>query len=91
MKGPFTITADLGYHSFEVQPYDDTKTAKRKYKNTELYLLPPLLFPVHPLDTMNQRYLSRKFALVVKPLKWSLKIELYNENHLREKGEKSKI
>jgi len=27
---------------------------------------------------------------VVNPLKWSLKIELYNENYLREKGEKSK-
>jgi len=52
-KGPFTITVDLGRHSFEVQPYDDTKAAKRKYKNIELYLLPVLLFPVHPLDTMD--------------------------------------
>jgi len=49
-----------------------------------------LLFPVHPLDTMYQRYLSIKFAPVVNSLKRSLKIELYNEKYLREKGEKIK-
>ena len=27
---------------------------------------------------------------MVNPLKWSLKIKLYNEKYLREKGEKSK-
>ena len=36
-KDPFTITADLGHHIFEVQPYDETNYAKRKYKNTEVY------------------------------------------------------
>jgi len=90
VKGLFTITANLGHHSFEVQPYGDTKAAKHKYKNTELYLLPPSLFPVHLLDTMDKRYLNIKFAPIVNPLKRSLKIELYNEKYLREKGEKIK-
>ena len=44
-RGPFIITTDLGGGSFEVQRYGDTAAATRKYKNTELYLLPPALFP----------------------------------------------
>ena len=31
-KGPFTITADLGKNSFEVQQYDDPSSSKKKYK-----------------------------------------------------------
>jgi len=54
-----------------------------------LYLLPHSLFPVHPLDTIDQRYLNSKFAPVVNSLKRSLMIELYNENYLREKGMKT--
>jgi len=83
VKCPFTIKADLGHHSFEVQSYDDTNTAKRKYENTKLFVLPPSLFL---LDTINQRYLNSKFTPVVNPLKRSMKIELYNDKYLREKG-----
>ena len=57
-KGPFIITADLDHGSYEVQRYDDPTSSKRKYKNTELYLLPPALFPSAPLDTIDQRYLD---------------------------------
>ena len=44
-KGPFVMTKDLGNNSFEVQCYDKPDGPFRKYKNTELYLLPPELFP----------------------------------------------
>jgi len=59
---------------------------KRKYKNTELYLLPPSFFSVDLLDTIGQRYLTSKYAPVVNPLKRSIKIELYNNKYLREKS-----
>ena len=79
VKGPFIITADLGHNSFEVHRYDDPLSAKRKYKNTELYLLPPALFPSTPLDTIDQHYLDNQFAPIVNPLKGALKVELYND------------
>ena len=37
-----------------VQQFENDKIATRKYKGTELYALPPALFPVEPLDTLNQ-------------------------------------
>ena len=49
--------------------------------------MPPSLFQVHPLDTTDQQYLDSKFARIVNPLKYFMKIELYNEKWLREKGE----
>ena len=79
-KGPFIIKVDLAHNSFEVQRYDDPLSAKRKYTNTELYVLPPTLFPSDPLDTIDQRYLDNQFAPIVNPLKGALKIELYNDN-----------
>ena len=78
-KRPFVITADLGHNIFEVQLYDDATASKCKYKNTELYLLPPALFPSQPLDTIDQCYLSSTHVPIVNPLKKSMKIELYNK------------
>ena len=85
-KGLFIITSDLGHNSFEVQRYDKPSSAKRKYKNTELYLLPPALFPSKPLDTIDQRYLDSRNAPIVNPLKKTLRIELYNNKWLQSKG-----
>jgi len=51
----------------------------RKYKATELYLLPPTLYPSEPLDTMDQRHNDFDHALIVSPLMKPLRIELYNE------------
>ena len=82
-KGPFIITADLGFDSYEVQRYDDKTSATRKYKSTELYLLPPALFPSSPLDTIDQRYLDSRYAPIVNPLKAPLRIELYNDKWLQ--------
>ena len=39
-KGPFQITAILGADSYEVQRYNRPTTTKRKYKGTDLFLLP---------------------------------------------------
>ena len=78
-RGPFQITKDLGHNAFEVQRYNDPTSATRKYKATELYLLPPKLFPHEPLDTMDERYLNYEHAALVSPLKKALNIELYNE------------
>jgi len=82
-KGPFSITADLGKNSFEVQQYDDPSSSKRKYKNTDIYLLPPALFPLQLFDTIEQRYLNSTYDPIVNPLKKSTKIELYSEKWLR--------
>ena len=75
-KGPSIITADLGFDSYEVQRYNDNTSAKRKYKSTELCLLPPALFPSSPLDTIDQRYLGSRYAPIVHPPKSLLRIEL---------------
>ena len=81
-KGPFVIIAALGRNSYEVQRYGKPKSATHKYKNTELCLLPPALFPLNPLDTVNQRYLSSTHTPICNPLMKSLQIELYNNTWL---------
>ena len=78
-KGPFRIIKVLGFDSFEVQNYHNTNGATRKYKSTELYLLPPTLYPCEPLDTMDHRYLHYEHAPTVSPLAKPLQIEAYNQ------------
>ena len=68
-KVPFIVKSDLGRNSFEVQRYDNPSSSKRKYKNTELYLLPPALFHSNPLDTINQRYINSTHDPIIDPLK----------------------
>jgi hypothetical protein len=84
-RGPFTIIDNLGHGSFLVQPYNKPNAATRKYKATELYLLPPALYPSNPYDTIDQRYLNYEHAPILSPLAKSLNIEEYNsqwfENH----------
>ena len=81
-KGSYIITKDLGNNPFKVQRYSDESSATRKYKNTELYLLPPALFPSVILDTMDQRYLDCNNSPIVSPLLKLMQIELYNEKWL---------
>ena len=78
-RGPFEIVTNLGYGAFEVRPYGKPTAATRKYKSTELYLLPPALFPAEPLDTMDQRYLNSQHAPLTHPLKHPFQIDLYND------------
>ena len=75
-RGPFIITQDLGDNSFEVRRYDEPSSAVRKYKNTEIYLLPPVFFPSEALDTIDQRYLNSTNAPIVSPLLKPMQIEL---------------
>ena len=78
-RGPFQVIRVLGANSYEVQRYNSKSSAPRKYKGTELYLLPPNLFPCEPMDTMDERYLNSTHAPMVSPLHQPLKIELYND------------
>ena len=64
-KGPFQISKSLGHNSYEVKRYNDPDSASRKYKGTELYLLPPAIFPHEPLDMMDERYLNYSHAPIV--------------------------
>lgn len=84
-RGPFRILEDLGFDSFSVQDYHNPKGATRKYKSTELYLLPPALFPSEPLDTMDHRYLHYEHAPTVSPLAKPLQIEAYNQEWFESK------
>ena len=63
-KGYFQIKKILNGNSYLVQHYNNTSSAFRKYKGSELYLLLPSLFPNDHVDTINQRYLDFSFAPV---------------------------
>ena len=57
-RGSFQIKEVLDSDSYIVERYNSSSTSTRKYKGTELYMLPPDLFPREPVDTMDQRYLN---------------------------------
>ena len=78
-RGHFIIVEDLGNDAYHVQRYNNKDSAIRKYKGTDLYLLPPAILPSDPLDTMNVRYLNYSNAPIVHPLKKALNIEVYND------------
>ena len=82
-RGLFIITKELGNNSFEVQRYGEPDSAVRKYKNTELYLLPPALFPSEVLDTIDERYIDSHHAPIVSPLLKPMRVELYNDKWLQ--------
>ena len=69
----------MGSDSYHIKRYNDVNYAVRKYKETNLYLLPPAIFPSDTLDTTDVRYLNYSNAPVISPLKKTLKIEMYND------------
>ena len=73
----------MGNGSFEAKRYGTADSTLRKYKNTELYLLLPVLFPSEALETIDRRYLDSKHAPIVSPLLKHMQIELYNEKWLQ--------
>ena len=77
-RGPFQIIEVLGNDLYHVQHYTEIDSAVRKYKGTDIYLLPPAIFPSNPLDTVYMIYLNYSNAPIVSPLKKHLKIEMYN-------------
>ena len=80
-RGPFQIKEILMVDSYNVQRYNSPSQATRKYKGTELYLLPPSLFPQESMDTMDQRYFNFSHTPMVSPLKQLLDIEMYNDTY----------
>ena len=84
--GPFQIVNDLIRDSYHVKRYNDANSTIRKYKGTDLYLLPPAIFPSDPLDTIDVRYLNYSNAPVISPLKKSLKIEIYNDTYFNKQS-----
>ena len=54
-RGPFQIAKILGNNSYEVNIYNKSDSAVRKYKGKKLYLLPSAVFPHDPLDTTDQQ------------------------------------
>ena len=77
----YQIKEVLNANSYLVQRYNQEDVPTRKYKGTELHLLPPGIFSRNPVDTMDQRYLIFSNAPVVSPFKNLLQIELYNEKY----------
>ena len=80
-RGLFQIIEVLGDDLYHVQHYNEIDSAVRKYKGTDIYLLPPAIFPSDPLDTIYVRYLNYSNAPIVSQLKKHLKIEMYNNVH----------
>lgn len=76
-RGLFILIKDLGNNSFEIQRYSNADSA-----NTELYLLPPALFPPEVLDTPDQCFLDCNNSPVVSPLLKPIQIELCNDKWL---------
>ena len=83
-RGTFQIKEVLEANSYLVQRYNDPDGPTRKYKGSELYMLPPSIFPNNPVDTVDQRYLNFHHAPIAFPLERSLQIELYNEKFFPE-------
>ena len=83
-RGPFQIKVVLEANFYLVQRYNNPDGPTRKYKGSELYLLPPIIFLYNSVDTMDQRYLSFSNAPIASPLKQSFKIELYNDQYFPE-------
>ena len=54
VKGKFLAFIVFSKFLRTVQRFENDKIATRKYKGTELYVLPPAIFPEEPLDTLNQ-------------------------------------
>ena len=80
-RGPYQIKKVLNANSYLVQRYNQEDAPTRKYKYTELYLLPPGIFPHNPVDILDQRNINFSNAPVVSPFKNLLQIELYNEKY----------
>ena len=68
--------AFLGNDSYKVQRYNEPESAIRKYKSSDLYPLPPYIFPHEPVNTMDVLFLNYSQAPLVSPLQKSMKIEM---------------
>ena len=83
-RGHFQIKEVLEANYYLVQRYNNPDGSTHKYKGSELYLLPPSIFPHNPVDTIDQLYLNFSNAPIPSPLNQPLKIELYNHQYFPE-------
>ena len=70
---PFQIIENFWSDSYHVERYNDANSAARKYKGTDLYLLPLAIFPSDLLDTIDVLYLNYSNAPLISPLEKALK------------------
>jgi hypothetical protein len=79
LRGPMIIKEVLGHGAYSVARFDNSDGPRRKYHAQDLSLLPPVLWPVEPLDGPDLRYLNSNHAPVPHPLAQPFNIKLYNE------------
>jgi hypothetical protein len=69
----------LGHGAYLLARFDNPDGPCRKYHAQDISLLPPMLWPVEPLDGPDLRYLNSNHAPLPHPLAEPFKIKLYNE------------
>ena len=79
----FQIKAVLGNNSYEVQSCNYTTSGICKYKEIELYILPSVVFPQEPIDTMETKFINYSNAPIVSLLQKYLNIQLYNDHFFK--------
>ena len=67
LRDKFEIIKYCGSNLYNVQWYNDANVIVRKYKGTNIYLLPPDIYPHETLDTIDEGYPSYEFSSVVSP------------------------
>jgi PAS domain-containing protein len=79
LRGPMIVKEVLGNGAYSVTRLDNPDGLQRKYHAQDLSLLPPVLWPVEPLDGPDLRYLNSNHAPLPHPLAQPFNIKLYNE------------
>jgi hypothetical protein len=79
LRGPMIVKEVLGNGAYSVTRLDNPDGPRRKYHAQDLSLLPPVLWPVEPLDGPDLRYLNSNHAPLPHPLAHPFNIKLYNE------------
>ena len=64
----------LDANTYLVQRYNDMEGPTHKYKETELYLFPSMIFLSDPLNTMNVHFINNPHALIPSPLNKHIEI-----------------
>ena len=78
-RGTFRITKYYGSNPNGFQWYNDANSVVQKYKGTNIYLIPPEIYPHRTLDTIYELYIIYEFSPVVSPFKNILQINIYDD------------
>jgi hypothetical protein len=79
LQGPMLIKEALGHGAYLLAQFNNPDGPCQKYHAQYISLLPPVLWPVEPLDGPDLRYLNSNHAPLPHPLAEPFKIKLYNE------------